>query len=397
VTSETPYLRKTWCDPETGAACHVVLDRLRFGVASGGVRMRVGCSLDEVADLAAVMSVKEALLYRPGDRYRPYGGGKGGIDHDPSAAGAGQVLRRYVAAVRPLLEECWATGSDLGVRQTDLDESAAAVGLRSTVHAVLGHVPDGAERGLHRLREAFAQEVDGIGLGDMVGGYGVARAVETAVRHRGEDPADCTAVVQGFGSIGGAAARYLAGAGVRVVGVVDAAGVVVNPGGLDVERLLRHRSARGVVDRSRLGSDDELRPLSGWLAIPADVLVTAAVSYAIDRDNEAGVAAHYLVEGANVSMTPEAEDALLCRGVTLVPDVVANGGANAWWWWTLFGDIAPTPDAAFARIGTVIPELVGAVLTDADRGSGGARQAAWRLAERNAAELDTADADGVTR
>jgi glutamate dehydrogenase (NAD(P)+) len=350
--------------------------------------MRAGCSRDEVAALAAVMSVKEALQYRPGDTYRPYGGGKGGIDYDPGAPGALGVLRRYVAAVRHLLEGCWATGSDLGVRQADLDEAAAAVGLRSTIDAVLPHVPDGAEQGLRRLRIAFAHEVDGVGLGHVVGGYGVARAAVGALRLRGEDPAGGTAVVQGFGSIGGPAARYLARAGLGVVAVADAAGTVANPRGLDVEHLLRHRRARGLVDRSRLRPDDQPWPSRAWLTTPADVLVTAAVSHAVDDGDHESLAARYVVEGANLPLTPGAEVALTRRGVTIVPDVVANCGTNAWWWWTLFGDIAPTPEASFARIDAVIGELTEAVLTDADRAGSTTRQAAVRLAEQNMARLD---------
>ncbi|HEX2273690.1 MAG TPA: Glu/Leu/Phe/Val dehydrogenase dimerization domain-containing protein [Acidimicrobiales bacterium] len=365
-----------------------MLDRLRYGVASGGVRMRPGCSRDEVADLAAVMSVKEALLYRPGDTYRPYGGGKGGIDFEPAASGARGVLWRYVASVRPLLESCWATGPDLGVRQADLDEAAAAVGLRSTIHAVLAHVPDGADQGLRRLGTAFAHQVGGLGLADVVGGYGVARAAVAALRLRGDDPAGCSAVVQGFGSIGGAAARYLAAAGMRVVAVADAAGTVANRRGLDVEHLLRHRSARGLVDRSRLRPGDELRPSRAWLTSPADVLVTAAVSYAVDEQDLDALAARYVVEGANLSLTPAADRTLTAHGVTIVPDVVANCGTNAWWWWTLFGDIDPTPEASFTRIATVIPELVEAVLGGADREGVTTRQAAVRLAEHNMALLD---------
>ncbi|WP_158581362.1 Rossmann-fold NAD(P)-binding domain-containing protein [Actinomadura spongiicola] len=67
--------------------------------------------------------------------------------------------------------------------------------------------------------------------------------------------------------------------------------------------------------------------------------------------------ARLLVEGANASVTPEAERRLLSRGVVVIPDFVANSGANRWWWWTLFGDIEPTADAAFGRIRTRLCEL----------------------------------------
>ena len=85
--------------------------------------------------------------------------------------------------------------------------------------------------------------------------------------------------------MGGATARYLAAAGVRVVGISDREGLVVNPAGLDVETLLAHRDVFGVIDRSALGVGDEVLPGDDWVGIDADVLVPAAMSYVITSDN----------------------------------------------------------------------------------------------------------------
>ncbi|MCP2259046.1 glutamate dehydrogenase (NAD(P)+) [Streptoalloteichus tenebrarius] len=382
-----PYLTVTWTDDVTGARGHLVLDQVVGGVASGGLRMRPGCTLEEVVDLARTMTLKEALAYRPGDRYVPFGGGKGGIDFDPRHPEARAVLGRFLHAVRPMLERRWAFGEDLGVRQSTLDEIATEMGLRSTVDPALAHVPDGAEAGLDRLARAFAVDVGGVGLGDLVGGHGVATAALAALRHRGERPEGRTAVVQGFGSIGGAAARYLAEAGVLVVGIADERGLVVNQDGLDVEHLLRTRDAHGVLDRSALRAGDHELPRDAWLGLPADVLVTAAVSYAVDARNQADVVARYLVEGANVSVSAEAERALLDRGVVVVPDFVANCAANCWWWWTLFGDVEPTAESAFARIAETLGGLVDRVLTDAAARGVSPRRAAVDLAEHNLESL----------
>ncbi len=81
--------------------------------------------------------------------------------------------------------------------------------------------------------------------------------------------------------MGGATARYLARAGVRVVGIADRHGLVANPEGLDVERLLAARDGHGAIDRSALRGDDERRPGADWLALDAELLVPAAMSYVI--------------------------------------------------------------------------------------------------------------------
>lgn len=384
-----PYLGVNWTDPVTSARGYLVLDRLQRGAASGGLRMWPGCTGTEVAALARVMTTKEALLYRPGDRYRPYGGGKGGIDYDPAASGARGVLRRYLRAMRPLIESCWAMGEDLGVQQQVLDELAHEVGLRSTVQCVLNQVPDGEEAGLHRLGEAFATSVDGVPLADSVGGYGVAAAAASALVRGGRHPGRCTAAVQGFGSIGGATARYLARAGVTVVAVADRTGTVINPDGLDVERMLADRLTAGGIDRDKLGPSDRLAVRGDWLAAAVDVLVPAAVSHAIDAVDCDRIRARYVVEGANVALAPAADKALRERGVVVVPDAVANCGANGWWWWTLFGDIDAGAQQALARVGETVTGLVDQVWAIADREGEDLRNAAHVLARRNLAAINT--------
>ncbi|MER7848913.1 Glu/Leu/Phe/Val dehydrogenase dimerization domain-containing protein [Kitasatospora sp. NPDC096077] len=384
VTPDGPHLSVVWRDEPTGARGYLVVDRLRRGVASGGLRMRAGCTLAEVTDLAALMTLKEALVRSPDDRYQPFGGAKGGIDFDPRDPAAQDVLNRYIAAMRPLIATRWALGEDLGLHQSDIDAAVTAAGLRSSVQAALPFVPDGAGTGLRRLAEAFAAEVDGIGLGDLVGGFGVAQAVLAVLADRGEPAAGRTAFVQGFGSMGGATARYLARAGIRVVGVCDAEGVVASADGLDVERLLATRTADGRIDRSALRPGDVVLSGAHWLAVDCDVLVTAAVSYAVDEGNADAVRARYLVEAANASVTAAAERRLLARGVLVLPDFLANCAANSWWWWTLFGDVEPTPASAFGRIGRTMRELCGQVLAGARAESVAPREIARRIAEANA-------------
>jgi glutamate dehydrogenase (NAD(P)+) len=353
-----PYMSVVWTDRDTGARGYLVIDALIRGLAGGGLRMRRGCTLAEVSDLARAMSRKEAVAFRPGARYLPLGGAKGGIDFDPDDPRALDVLRRYLEAMLPLLQSRWAAGEDLGVRQDELDELAAELGMSSTVDAALPYVEDGAAAGLARLAAAFAASDRGVGLGELVGGYGVARAAVAGLRALGRDPAACTAVVQGFGSMGGATARYLADAGVRVIGVADVSGVVLDDSGLDVERLLARRDRRGRLDRSALQDGVRSLPAERWARVRCDVLVPAAVSYVIDVSLAEQIQAALVVEAANVATLADAEARLAARGVAVVPDFIANLATNAWWWWTLFGDIEPTLDDAFTIITETISGLV---------------------------------------
>ncbi|MFE0148429.1 Glu/Leu/Phe/Val dehydrogenase dimerization domain-containing protein [Nonomuraea sp. NPDC059007] len=371
-------LEITWTDPVSGRRGYVVIDSLVRGVASGGLRLREGCTLEEVRGLARGMSLKEALVYRPGDRYIPLGGAKGGIDVDPLDPQAHAVLKRFFTAVLPVVRAQWNTGEDFGLRQDTLDGIAASLGLASTVEAAFALL-DEPGRARERLRAAMAVTVDGVALPDLVGGYGVARAALEVAGARGIRVE--TAVVQGFGSIGGAAARYLARAGVAVVGVADRDGLMRGPAGLDVERMLAARDTHGVVDRAALRPGDHIGAREEWLDVPADLLVPAAMSYVIGPEQATRVLARLVVEGANLPTLPEAESVLLGRGVPVVPDFLANVMTNAWWWWVLFGDIEPTAEAAFAKIDVVMRDLVAAVTRD----DLPLRKAALGLAESNAA------------
>jgi glutamate dehydrogenase (NAD(P)+) len=379
-------LEITWTDPVTGAKGYVVIDTLVRGLASGGLRLRKGCSLDEVRGLAQGMTRKEALVYDPEDRYLPLGGGKGGIDVDPADPQATEVLRRFLAAVLPVVREQWNTGEDFGLRQETIDKVAADLGLPSTVEAVFATLDD-APAARRRLAEAFGLLVGGISLGDLVGGYGVAQACLVAAERHGIVPGEATAVVQGFGSIGGAAARYLAQSGVRVVAVADREGLIRDDRGLDVEALLAARSGLGVIDRSALPGDVELGDRDAWLDVPCDLLVPAAMSYVITAEDADRVRARIVVEGANMPTLPEAEKSLAARGVPVVPDFLANVMTNAWWWWVVFGDVAPTSESSFAKIDAVMRRLVTEVADAAEESGRSLRDCALDLTVRNSAAL----------
>src|SRR5919204_2450023 len=375
-----PRLRLIWTDPVTGRKGYAVIDRFVNGLAGGGTRMREGVTLQEVERLARTMSYKNGAFNLPG------GGAKGGVDIDPHDPEARAMLSRFVSAMRPLYKGGWATAEDLGVTQQLLDEVFAEQGVGLSVQAVLDRSGDAAAAGA-RISAGLREKVDGIGLADCIGGFGVAEAAAAAARHAGWQLDSMTAVVQGFGSMGGSSARYLARKGVRVVGVADVNGCVVNAGGLDVEALLASRNELGEIDRGSLRAGDRELPRERWLDVECDILVPAALADVITDANVADVEARLVVEAANIPVTDAAERALHERGLLVVPDYVANGGVNAWFWWVLLGVIGPTPREAFDHLAATMAQTVEDALGLADAKGTTPRQAADEISLRNLDQL----------
>jgi len=384
--SRPPYLRVTWTDPVTGRKGYMVIDRLIDGMAGGGTRMRAGLDLHEVERLARTMSIKNGAIRLPG------GGAKGGVDCDPHDPESRPMLTRFVRAMRPWLETCWGTAEDMGTTQDQLDEVFRDVGMRSSVQASLNHSAD-PDAALGRLAKGLSTMVGGIGMGDLVGGYGVAQAAAAAVDYRGEQITGMRAAIQGFGAMGGSTARYLAEQGVRVVAIGDVNGVVTNPDGLDVERLLASRTSLGDIDRSALGPGDLQLPPDAWLDVDSEILVPAAVADAITADNAGRVRASYVIEAANIPTAEVAQRALHDRGVIVVPDIVANGGTNAWYWWVLLGLVEPLPEPSFRKIRETMRQSVYDLMATSERDGITPRDAAQAVAERNLDELERAYAE----
>ena len=376
-----PFLRLTWTDPVTARKGYVVIDRLIDGIAGGGTRMRAGVTMEEVERLARTMSIKNGAVRLPG------GGAKGGIDCDPHDPEARPMLTRFVRAMRPILETYWGTAEDMGTTQELLNEVFQEVGMRASVEASLNHSGD-PDAALGRLAEGLSTRVGGIGMGDLVGGYGVAQAAAAAVEHRGGRLQGLRAAVQGFGSMGGSSARYLVEQGALVVAIADVKGTVSNPGGLDVERLLATRTPLGDIDRESLGAGDSELPGDAWLSADAEILIPAAVADAITEKNQGLIRASYIVEAANIPTTEAAQRALHDRGVVVVPDFVANGGTNAWFWWLLLGRVDPAPEASFRMIAETMRRTVTDLLATSQREGTRPRQAAEAVAEKNLDELE---------
>jgi glutamate dehydrogenase (NAD(P)+) len=135
------------------------------GMCSGGIRMRAGVTADEVTDLARTMSHKMAVLDIP------YGGAKSGIDFDPAAPQAQDVLRRFIEAIRPFIAERYATGADLGTHEDEIIAACQLVGLTHPLQA--GFKTEGGA-GLSRIKQGLALTSDGVPITELIAGYGVA-------------------------------------------------------------------------------------------------------------------------------------------------------------------------------------------------------------------------------
>ena len=133
------------------------------------------------------------------------------------------------------------------------------------------------------------------------------------------------------------------------------------------------------MSASVLRPGDREPPGDAWLSAEAEVLVPAAVSYAIDTSNQGRITARWIVEAANMPVLPAAEALLAARGVTVLPDVVVNSGTNAWWWWTLFGDIGADAEEAFAHTRRAMRALVELMLTRAEADGSSPRAAAHAI------------------
>lgn len=377
-----PYLRIQWIDEVTGATGYLVVDTLVQGMATGGTRMRAGCTLTEVEDLARGMSNKTAAFDLP------IGGAKGGIDFDPKDPRALDVLTRFCEAMHPFLDRHWVTAEDLGVPQHLIDTVFARLGMSQSYHAAIERSADPVAA-TARVRAGLGAAAPGGLLGDVIGGYGVAQASLAAARVRGWTVTDTTVAVQGVGTMGGGAAYYLHEAGMRVVAVADALGTLYSAEGLDVPALLETRNRFGEIDRASLPSGIAQLPREAIVGTACDILIPAAVSYAITAANCTDVRTSIVVEAANAATTEDAELDLAAEGVAVLPDFIANAGAVAWAWWLLLGYVGEDYRDSFSRLRDTMDGKISALLTGWSPSDGPLRWAADVSAvERTPVPLD---------
>jgi glutamate dehydrogenase (NAD(P)+) len=284
----------------------VVVDSLVDSIAMGGIRMTDSVTEGEVKALARGMTEKLTLVGLP------IGGAKAGVVG--GAAPREDTLWAFGRAVAPLLHGGIHLGCDLGVTQADraLIHEAAAYDVRKRPRSAA--LPMDWETYWAPLTD--------------VTGFGVGIATTTALERLGSGSR--RVVVQGFGMVGRAVAGFLQARGHRVVAVADVRGTVVGPHGLSISKLIAATDELGTIDRSRLPAEvSSSRLRDAWLDVDADVLVLAANKDAVHSGNVDRVRPGLVVEAGNLCCTGAAKAALDERGVTIVPDVVANVGAAA--------------------------------------------------------------------
>lgn len=168
---------------------------------------------------------------------------------------------------------------------------------------------------------------------DSAGGRGVLFAAREFLRdalpaEKGKQGAKIegsTFVIQGFGKLGSAAARFLHDAGGKVIAVADARGAVLNERGLDVPALQAH-AARGGMLQEFMGGGAVMGDSPSFLSLPCDVLIPAAVGGVINARTAAKLRCRAVIEAANAAVTPEGDAALRARGIPVLPDLYANAG-----------------------------------------------------------------------
>ena len=349
-----------------------MIDRLVSGMCSGGIRMRPGVTIDEVTDLARTMSHKMAILDIP------YGGAKSGIDCDPSSAQAPAVLRGFIDAISPFIAERYATGADLGTREDDIIAACQLVGLTHPLQA--GFKTEGGA-GLDRVKQALALTSDGVPITELMAGYGVAECTIEAADVLGLPVGGASVALQGFGNVGGAAARYLDRVGARLIAVADIDGAILDDDGFDIAYLLSIRDRFGRIDRKRLPAGARCAPEPAWLEQQVDIMIPAAIGNAIRIDNQAGIRCRLLVEAANNPVTADAEAQLERRGITILPDFVANAAAAFLFCGLLERRLQPNLESIFGVTSRQLRGTTRELLERARRDSISNRGAAEEIAE----------------
>jgi len=279
-----------------------------LGPTKGGLRYDLGVNLGETTALAMLMTWKCALMGLP------YGGAKGGVRCNPrelSKRELEHLTRRYTTEIILLI------GPDLDIPAPDLgtDEQVMAW-MMDTYSMTQGKSVPGVVTGKPLIVGGSAGRREATGRGLVYTLYQAAHRLGQELRGR-------KVVVQGFGNVGSVAARLLWRDGAVVAGISDVKGGIWNPHGIDIRQLEAHIAEAGGV-----GGFPGADPVSNaeLLETGCDILIPAAIGGQIREDNADRIKATIVAEGANGPTTPEADVILRDRGVTVIPDIVANAG-----------------------------------------------------------------------
>ncbi len=281
-------------DPKTQLRAIVVIDNLVLGPAIGGTRMAPDVSTREVFRLARAMTLKNAV------NGLKHGGAKSGILADPRSPDKESLVRTFARSIRDI--KGYIPGPDMGT-----DEQSMA-----WVHEEIGRAV-----GLPRL-------LGGLPLDELgMTGYGVAMAADVASDAIGLPLKDARVIIQGFGNVGKATAKFLLERGVKVIAVNDSKGALYDSAGIDIPSLIQFVNTGGKVADSRLG---EALERDAVLSLETEIFIPAARPDVFTMLNQHLLNTQLVLEGANIPITREAAEKLHVRGVWIIPDIIANSG-----------------------------------------------------------------------
>lgn len=278
------------------------------GPSKGGIRYHPDVNLDEVRALAALMTLKTAVVNIP------YGGAKGAVICNPKTMSESELerlTRRYASEIAIIM------GPEKDIPAPDVGTNPRVMAwIMDTYSMGKGYSVPAVVTGKPLEIGGSIGRFEATGRGCMVTGL-------LAAKHLRINPHEATVVVQGCGNVGAVTADLLAKEGCRVIAISDSKGGVYNPKGLDLEDLFKHKKQTGSVVGARNAENVTNAEL---LELKCDILAVAALERAIVKANAPRVNARIVLEGANGPTTPEADKILLDRGIFIVPDILANAG-----------------------------------------------------------------------
>jgi glutamate dehydrogenase/leucine dehydrogenase len=392
-----PEIVFEWNDQHTEARGWVVINSLRNGAAGGGTRMRAGLTREEVVSLAKVMEIKFTVSGPP------IGGAKSGIDFDPQDPRRNDVLQRWYQAVYPLLQNYYGTGGDLNVDELkDVIPITEELGLWHPQEGIVnGHLNSGRGDKIHiigQLRHGCAKIVEDVryvpdgprryAVADMVTGFGVAESVRHYYRlFQHKSLAGKTAIIQGWGNVASTAASYLSLEGVRILGIIDRAGGIIDEEGMGLERI----KELFVKKQGNQLTDEAMRPFDEvneriW-QLGADIFVPGAASKLVTREQVDQLLAgdiEVVACGANVPFVDDTiffgpTAAYLDQRAALIPDFIANCGMARVFAYFMKRGTEMTDEAIFRDVSGVISSAL-EELRDQNDNSRGLSQRALALA-----------------
>src|ERR1700690_350231 len=335
------------------------------GPGKGGIRFAPDVSLDEVRALAAWMTWKCAVVNIP------FGGAKGGVICDPKVLSdfeLERITRRYTAEILPLI------GPERDVPPPDVNTNDQAMAcIMDTYSMDVGRTVIAFETGKPLALGGSRGRPEATGRGCMI----VARE---ALKRLGIDPAAARVVIQGFGNVGGMAAKLMARAGYKIVSIIEFDGAVYNPRGLDIPALMEHRKETGSI--VGFAEAEAIDPAEAMF-LDCDVLMPAARENVVTSQNASHIRARILCEGANGPTTPLADEMLAANRVFVIPDILANAGGVTVSYFEWVQDRQGffwNEDLVNQRLEEIMVENFGRVVDYAEKHSVNNRIAAYMLA-----------------